>query len=119
MPVIKRRSAGICQRKNHYFKKKCMSDLLFQDHGYCSSQLISTSVANDKDQIQPHSSENSQHNYWTSEVISDVTDQEKETLVVENGHVASPSQSLIEFKEGSIENEDPLILLRDEKKYIS
>ena len=42
-----------------------MSDLLFQDHGYCSSQLVSTSVANDKDQIQPRSSENSHHNNWT------------------------------------------------------
>ena len=120
MPVLKRRSACIGQRKKHHSKRprsqseSCVSDHQFHDHGYCSSPVVSTSVANDEDQIQPPSLETIHHSNWTSQVTSGVTDQKEETLVVEDGHVISPSPSLPEFTEESNENEDPLILLKDE-----
>nr|XP_022288540.1 uncharacterized protein LOC111100740 [Crassostrea virginica] len=120
MPVLKRRSACIGQRKKHHSKRprsqseSCVSDHQFHDHGYCSSPVVSTSVANDEDQIQQPSSENIHHNNWTSQVISGIADQEEEILIVEDGHVILPSPSLPEFTEESNENEDPLILLKEE-----
>ena len=100
MPVLKRRSACIGQRKKHHSKRprsqseSCVSDHQFHDHGYCSSPVVSTSVANDEDQIQPPSLETIHHNNWTRQVTSGVTDQKEETLVVEDGHVISPSPEI-------------------------